>query len=128
MTSFNSNRLRKILLSESSASIKAKVEMFEEHLWVHKLNKNRETVSEYHTLFSKQKKHPDKIFEHCLMDKETFNLVLDVIKDTIQKYRYLIWFQIGSFKKTAEANFSGSTNMVSGEFFKSDKSQENKLF
>jgi hypothetical protein len=50
-TSFNSNRLRKILLSESSASIEEKVEMFKECLWVHELNKNRETEGEYHTLF-----------------------------------------------------------------------------
>ncbi|KAL4084839.1 hypothetical protein QTP88_027723 [Uroleucon formosanum] len=44
MTSFNANRLRKILLSDSSTTIEAKVEMFKEHLWVHKLNKNRETA------------------------------------------------------------------------------------
>ncbi|KAL4096705.1 hypothetical protein QTP88_021608 [Uroleucon formosanum] len=63
----------------------AKVEMFKERLWVHELNKNRETEGEYHILFSKLKKHPDKFFEYCRMDEETFNLVLDAIKDTIQK-------------------------------------------
>ncbi|KAL4134794.1 hypothetical protein QTP88_006506 [Uroleucon formosanum] len=73
-----------------SASIEAKVEMLKERLWVHELNKNRETEGEYHTLFSKLKKHPDKFFEHCHMDEETFNLVLDAIKNTIQKYRYLM--------------------------------------
>lgn len=79
--------MRKILLSESSALIEAKVEMFKERLWVHELNTNKEKEGEYHTLFSKLKKHPDKFFEYCRMDEETFNIVLNLnaIKDTIQK-------------------------------------------
>lgn len=81
MTSFNSNHARKILLSESS--IQAKFEMFIERLWVHDLNKNRETEDEYHTLFFKLKKHPDKVFKYCLYGWR--NLELDAIKDTIQK-------------------------------------------
>jgi len=51
MTSFNSNRVRKSLLSENTASIEETVEMFKERLWVHELNGNRETEGEYHTLF-----------------------------------------------------------------------------
>ncbi|KAL4091716.1 hypothetical protein QTP88_026364 [Uroleucon formosanum] len=72
MTSFNANRLRKIFLSESSASIEAKVEMFKERLWVHELNKNRETEG-FILFFSKLKKHADNFFEYCRMDEETFN-------------------------------------------------------
>ncbi|KAL4126893.1 hypothetical protein QTP88_011093 [Uroleucon formosanum] len=49
------------------------------------LNKNREKEGEYHTFFSRLKKHPDKFFVYCRMDEETFNIVLDAIKDTIQK-------------------------------------------
>jgi len=41
--------LGKILLPESYASLEAKVEMIKERLWIHELNKNRET--EYHVLF-----------------------------------------------------------------------------
>jgi len=70
MTSFNSNHSSKKLLSESYASIEAKVEMFKEHLWVQELNKNKETEGEYHTLFSKLKKHPDKFLSIAICMKK----------------------------------------------------------
>jgi len=85
MTSYKSNRKRKILLSESCASLEAKVELFKQRLWVHEINKHRETEGEFHTLFNKLQKHPDKFFEYCRMDENTFNLILDAIRERIQK-------------------------------------------
>ena len=43
MTSYKSKRLREILLSESRASLEAKVELFKRTLRVHDINEHRQT-------------------------------------------------------------------------------------
>jgi hypothetical protein len=76
MTSYKSNRKRKILLSENCASLEAEVDLFKQRLWVHEINKHRETEGEFHTLFNKLQKHPDTFFEYCRMDGNTSKSVL----------------------------------------------------
>lgn len=81
----SSDRTRKNLLSESVGLLDAKVQLFKNRLWVHEINQYRLTEGEFHTLFNKLKNHPDKFFEYCRMSVQTFYLILEAVRNKIEK-------------------------------------------
>lgn len=62
-----SERSPKIQLADSVALLDAEVpevNLFQNRLWVHEINEHRQTEEEFHALFHKLIKHPDKLYEY----------------------------------------------------------------
>lgn len=52
---------------------------------VHPINKRRNMMGQYHNLFLKQKKYPEKFFEYVRMSLSTFNYILEKVAGHLTK-------------------------------------------
>lgn len=71
-----------ILIASDNVSLKLKHGRSTD---VHEINRSRQKVGEYHTLFSQLTAHPEKFFEYFRMQELTFKYILNLIENRLKK-------------------------------------------
>ena len=77
--SFFSNPVNLFLLENSSLKIRRK------RYWVHKINKDRTTLGEFHTLYGHLREDEERFWSYFRMSTTTFDYILSLISHRLQR-------------------------------------------
>lgn len=80
----NMSLAKNLYLMENSA-LKFKISSNKRAVWVHDINKKRETHREFHHLYAMLRRSPQKIFEYTRMSVNSFDLLLLKVEQKITK-------------------------------------------